>query len=87
MDATNREYLRRLIVKVVLVFVVSAGFTVWVLLTPPGLIGKLDAIGYAFCHRIADRSYFLQYNPDATLQPLYGHVHGYPDRFRLSPSG
>lgn len=34
------------------------GFT-WLLLTPPGLLGKADAIGYAVCHRIAERSFFL----------------------------
>lgn len=31
----------------------------WLALTPAGLLGKADAIGYAVCHRIADRSYFL----------------------------
>jgi uncharacterized membrane protein len=29
----------------------------WCVLTPPGLLGKADAIGYAVCHRIAERSY------------------------------
>ena len=32
---------------------------VWLALTPPGLLGKADAIGYAVCHRIAERSFFL----------------------------
>jgi len=31
-------------------------FTVWILNTPPGFSGKLDAIGYAVCHRISERS-------------------------------
>ncbi len=31
----------------------------WLLLTPEGLLGKADAIGYAVCHRIALRSFFL----------------------------
>jgi len=32
---------------------------VWLALTPPGLLGKLDAIGYAVCHRIDARSYHI----------------------------
>jgi uncharacterized membrane protein len=31
-------------------------FTGWLLNTPPGLSGKADAIGYAVCHRIPERS-------------------------------
>lgn len=34
-------------------------FITWLALTPPGLMGKEDAVGYAVCHRIADRSYFF----------------------------
>jgi uncharacterized membrane protein len=32
-------------------------FLGWLLNTPPGLFGKLDAIGYAVCHRIEARSF------------------------------
>ena len=32
-------------------------FTVWFYITPPGLLGKADAIGYAICHRIGERSF------------------------------
>ncbi len=32
---------------------------VWMLLTPAGLLGKADAIGYAVCHRIDARSFHL----------------------------
>jgi uncharacterized membrane protein len=31
----------------------------WLALTPPGLLGKADAIGYAVCHRIDLRSFHL----------------------------
>ena len=31
----------------------------WILNTPPGLLGKADAIGYAVCHRIDLRSFHL----------------------------
>jgi uncharacterized membrane protein len=35
----------------------------WGLLTPPGLLGHADAIGYAVCHRIAARSFSLNGRP------------------------
>jgi uncharacterized membrane protein len=31
----------------------------WLLATPPGLLGKGDAVGYAVCHRIDARSFHL----------------------------
>jgi uncharacterized membrane protein len=34
-------------------------FIGWLLETPPGLFGKLDAIGYAVCHRIPERSFHI----------------------------
>jgi uncharacterized membrane protein len=34
-------------------------FIGWVLSTPPGLFGKVDAIAYAVCHRISERSFHI----------------------------
>lgn len=34
----------------------GAALALWTALTPPGLLGKADAVGYAICHRIAERS-------------------------------
>src|SRR5262245_19539016 len=34
-------------------------FVVWSYNSPPGLLGKLDAIGYAICHRIGERSFHI----------------------------
>ena len=34
-------------------------FAVWFSFTPPGLLGKADAIGYAICHRIDERSFHI----------------------------
>ncbi|NDJ85459.1 MAG: DUF2085 domain-containing protein [Chloroflexi bacterium] len=45
---------------VLIALVVSAAVLVigpWLLLTPDGFLGKLDAVGYATCHRIAERSF------------------------------
>jgi len=34
-------------------------FIGWFLNTPPGLFGKADAIGYAVCHRLGERSFHI----------------------------
>ena len=34
-------------------------FSVWFYISPPGLLGKADAIGYAICHRIDERSFHV----------------------------
>jgi uncharacterized membrane protein len=34
-------------------------FTGWFINTPPGLLGKAEAIGYAVCHRIGERSFHI----------------------------
>ncbi|MDT8898138.1 MAG: DUF2085 domain-containing protein [Thermanaerothrix sp.] len=33
--------------------------TAWLIYTPPGLLGKADAIGYAVCHRSPAHSFFV----------------------------
>jgi uncharacterized membrane protein len=40
--------------------VVLAG---WLLNTPAGILGKADAIGYAVCHRIEERSFHVEGRP------------------------
>lgn len=37
--------------------------TIWLALTPPGILGKADAIGYAVCHRIELRSFWIGDRP------------------------
>jgi uncharacterized membrane protein len=44
----------------------------WLLNTPPGLLGKADAIGYAVCHRIDARSFHI----GATQFPLCARCSG-----------
>lgn len=34
-------------------------FSVWMYISPEGALGKLDAIGYAVCHRIDERSFHI----------------------------
>lgn len=43
-------------------FVIAAVLLVfigWLINTPPGFFGKVDAIGYAVCHRIPERSFHI----------------------------
>lgn len=47
--------------------------TVWAWFTPPGLLGKADAIGYAVCHRITVRSFLF---PDGRQLPLCARCSG-----------
>lgn len=66
-----RRISRRLAILVVLV---AFGVLVaWALGTPPGVLGKADAIAYAICHRIESRTF----NIDAdTLMPLCARCTG-----------
>lgn len=47
------------IFKVLLLFVTGLVLLGWWKYTPPGLLGKADAAGYAVCHRIDTRSFFI----------------------------
>jgi uncharacterized membrane protein len=44
-----------------LLVILAFGLTLiaWLITTPPGLMGKADAVGYAVCHRIDLRSFHL----------------------------
>jgi uncharacterized membrane protein len=44
---------------VLFVGVAALAFAAWLLGTPPGLLGKADAVGYAVCHRIDERSFHI----------------------------
>lgn len=48
-------HLSRLLVPIAALLV----FGVWFSFTPPGLLGKADAVGYAICHRIGERSFHI----------------------------
>lgn len=50
---------KKLCLLVIVCFLVGA----WLILTPPGLLGKADAIGFAVCHRIEERSFSFGNRP------------------------
>jgi len=45
--------------KVLIILAFGLTLVAWLMNTPPGLLGKADAIGYAVCHRIDLRSFHL----------------------------
>jgi uncharacterized membrane protein len=55
----RRAAVMKIILPVSAVLILAA----WLILTPAGLLGKADAIGYAVCHRIPVRSFFLGDRP------------------------
>ncbi len=54
---TARPWYERYQLALLLLFGILSA--VWLAFTPPGLLGKADAVGYAVCHRIAERSFLL----------------------------
>ncbi len=42
-----------------LFIIVAALVLAWMLYAPEGILGKADAVGYAVCHRIGDRSFHI----------------------------
>ncbi|RME06942.1 MAG: DUF2085 domain-containing protein [Anaerolineae bacterium] len=49
----------------------------WWLNTPPGLLGKADAVGYAVCHRIAARSFQIAGRPVSLCARCSGQYLGF----------
>lgn len=48
---------------ILIILVLTGVVTIWLTYTPQGLLGKADAIGYAVCHRIPERSFYINGRP------------------------
>jgi uncharacterized membrane protein len=62
MNAMETQPIRQKIQNIVRWFVPIAAvlaFAAWMYISPEGALGKLDAVGYAVCHRIDARSFHL----------------------------
>jgi uncharacterized membrane protein len=57
MENTSARPLFTNIARFLVPFAALIVFAVWFSFTPPGLFGKADAVGYAICHRIDERSF------------------------------
>jgi uncharacterized membrane protein len=49
----------------------------WLVNTPPGLLGKSDAIGYAICHRISSHSFYFGNRPFSLCARCTGQYLGF----------
>jgi uncharacterized membrane protein len=49
----------------------------WLLNTPPGLLGKTDAVGYAVCHRIPSHSFHFRDRPFSLCARCTGQYLGF----------
>lgn len=49
--------------KITIITATAALLLTWLVKTPPGLLGKMDAVGYAVCHRAPARSFWLDDRP------------------------
>ncbi len=59
MVAMKKDWQSSPIIRILLILVTLSILIIWLVYTPAGLMGKEDAVGYAVCHRIAERSYFF----------------------------
>ncbi len=51
--------IRRILFRIAILALALGVLTVWWRFTPPGLWGKAEAIGYAVCHRLSERSFHV----------------------------
>jgi uncharacterized membrane protein len=63
--------------KFLLLGLIFALFILWLLNTPPGLLGKTDAVGYAVCHRISSHSFYFEDRPFSLCARCTGQYLGF----------
>jgi uncharacterized membrane protein len=63
--------------KIILVVLVGLLFGIWLFSTPPGLLGKSDALAYAVCHRIGSHSFYIGGRPFSLCSRCSGQYLGF----------
>lgn len=58
-ETPANRHLKLTLPKLAGLLVAATVIGLWLVMTPSGLLGKADAIGYAVCHRIASHSFHL----------------------------
>lgn len=71
--SSQSRRIRRIILAGLLVSILL----VWLINTPPGLLGKTDAIGYAICHRISSHSFYFGDRPFSFCARCSGQYLGF----------
>lgn len=78
MDNTDSiNWTKKRLVRYVLVFLLGGLAISWLINTPPGLLGKSDALAYAVCHRIGSHSYYLGERPFSLCARCTGQYLGF----------
>ncbi len=68
----NKRFTRYL-----LIFFLGGLGLAWLVYTPPGLLGKSDALAYAVCHRIGSHSYYFGERPFSLCARCTGQYLGF----------
>ena len=63
--------------KIFLVIFIGFLLLAWLLATPPGLLGKSDAIAYAVCHRISSHTFYFGDRPISLCARCSGQYLGF----------
>jgi len=63
--------------KIILAVLVGLLLGIWLFSTPPGLLGKSDALAYAVCHRIGSHSFFIGGRPFSLCSRCSGQYLGF----------
>lgn len=63
MDTSSQPNRKKTAWRWILIGLALALIITWLALTPPGLLGKADAVGYAVCHQIEERSFHIHERP------------------------
>ena len=64
-------------IRYILVFLLGGLVVTWLINTPPGLLGKSDAIAYAVCHRIGSHSHYFGDRPFSLCARCTGQYLGF----------
>lgn len=64
-------------IRYLLVFLLGGLVVTWLINTPPGLLGKSDAIAYAVCHRIGSHSHYFGDRPFSLCARCTGQYLGF----------
>jgi uncharacterized membrane protein len=67
----------KLLGRTTLILLVLVLIGLWWINTPPGLLGKTDAVGYAVCHRITSHSFYLGDRPFSLCARCTGQYLGF----------
>jgi uncharacterized membrane protein len=65
------------IIRIFLVGFVLVLLVFWMLNAPPGLLGKMDGVGYAVCHRISSHSFYFADRPFSLCARCTGQYLGF----------